>query len=123
MSVRGVRGATTCRSNTKEDITIATQELVENIFTRNSFEIDDVCSIIFSVTSDLDAIFPGWVARVVMGLTTVPIQDVQQMKVTTDLPMCVRILIHVNTNMFQSEINHVYLNEAKQLRPDLTNKD
>lgn len=123
MYVRGVRGATTCKSNTKEDITIATQELVEKIFQCNSFEVDDVCSIIFSVTSDLDAVFPGWVARVVVGLTTVPIQDVQQMKVTTDLDRCVRILMHVNTNKHQSEINHVYLNGAKQLRPDLTIKE
>ena len=121
MNVRGVRGATTCESNTKECIVKATQAMLEEIFERNTFEINDICSILFSVTNDLDAIFPGWVARVVMGLASVPIQDVQQMYVAADLEKCIRVLIHVNSNLSQYEIEHVYLNEAKILRPDLVN--
>lgn len=121
MSVRGVRGATTCLDNSKESITIETKQLLQAIFDQNSFEIEDICSILFSITDDLDALFPGWVARVVMGLDTVPIQDVQHFSVVGDLQRCIRVLIHVNTDVKQKDIRHVYSNDAKKLRPDLQN--
>lgn len=120
MPVRGLRGATTCLENTKTSIKEATKELLETIFVRNSFEIEDICSIIFTVTDDLNAVFPGWVARAVMGLKSVAIQDVQHMRVPSDLSRCIRVLIHVNTEQAQRDIQHVYLNGAKQLRPDIT---
>ncbi len=119
MSVRGVRGATTCKNNSKESITVSTRELLQAIFDHNSFEIDDICSILFSITGDLDALFPGWVARVDMGLSSVPVQDVQHFKVNGDLQRCIRVLMHVNTEIKQKDIKHVYLNDAKKLRPDL----
>jgi chorismate mutase len=34
------------------------------------------------------------------------------------LPRCVRVLIHWNTTRRDTEIVHVYLREAKSLRPD-----
>ena len=48
-----------------------------------------------------------------------------EMNVPNALPMCIRVLVHVNTDLSQKEIRHVYLNNAVVLRPDLvqeTNK-
>jgi chorismate mutase len=35
------------------------------------------------------------------------------------LPRCIRALLHVNTEKAQRDIVHVYLREAKKLRPDM----
>jgi chorismate mutase len=37
------------------------------------------------------------------------------------LPLCVRVMLHVNTAVPQEEIVHVYLGGATVLRPDLGN--
>ena len=41
------------------------------------------------------------------------------MSVPGSLPRCLRILMHVNTERAQSEMTHVYLRDARALRPDL----
>jgi chorismate mutase len=35
------------------------------------------------------------------------------------MPMCIRILLHLNTGKRQEEIVHVYLRDARRLRPDM----
>jgi chorismate mutase len=40
------------------------------------------------------------------------------MNVPGSLPLCIRVLIHWNTTRTAKEINHVYLRDAKSLRPD-----
>jgi chorismate mutase len=41
-----------------------------------------------------------------------------EMDVPTGLKRCIRVLLHVNTDMPAAEIKHIYLNDAKALRPD-----
>ncbi|NEO28642.1 MAG: chorismate mutase, partial [Kamptonema sp. SIO4C4] len=48
----------------------------------------------------------------------VPLLDLQQMQVEGSLKRCIRVLIQINTPLPQDEIIHVYLGEAKNLRPD-----
>ncbi|NOY43823.1 MAG: chorismate mutase, partial [Planctomycetes bacterium] len=36
------------------------------------------------------------------------------------LPLCIRVLIHWNTDRAQDNIHHVYVRDAKRLRPDLS---
>jgi chorismate mutase len=77
----------------------------------------DVASIYFSVTPDLDAAFPATAARL-MGWDDVALLDAQAPRVPGDIPRCIRVLIHWNTEHAQEEIRHVYLRDASALRPD-----
>jgi chorismate mutase len=116
--VRAIRGATTVTVNTIEAIREAVTELLEAIEIHNSLDPDDIVSIIFTATQDLDAIFPAAIARERPHWQNVPLLDVQQMHVAGSLEKCIRVILHVNTLKLQSEMQHVYLQGAKKLRPD-----
>lgn len=116
--VRAIRGATTVTVNTIEAIREAVTELLEAIEIHNSLDPDDIVSIIFTATQDLDAIFPAAIARERPDWQNVPLLDVQQMQVAGSLDKCIRVILHVNTPKLQGEMQHVYLQGAKNLRPD-----
>jgi chorismate mutase len=117
MYVRGIRGATTVEINEKEAIITATEELLEEVCRQNEFEPQDIASVFFTVTTELNATFPAEAARK-RGWTTVPMLCATEIPVPGSLPRCIRILIHVNTTKRQDEIRHVYLRRAVALRPD-----
>jgi chorismate mutase len=116
--VRAIRGATTASSNTKEAIREAVIELLDDIETRNQLDPEEIVSVIFTATRDLDVIFPAAIARERPHWDNVPLLDVQQMHVEGSLERCIRVLIHVNTPKPQFQIFHSYLRKAKSLRPD-----
>lgn len=116
--VRAIRGATTVESNNDSDIRNAVVELLDELSDANDLEPAEIVSVTFTATSDIDAIFPAAIARQRPGWNNVPLLDVQQMQVSESLPMCIRLLAHVNTEMTQAEIRHVYLRRARNLRPD-----
>jgi chorismate mutase len=117
--VRAIRGATTVEANTKAAIQEAVTELLDEVETHNSLDLPEIISVTFSVTRDLDAIFPAAIARLRPGWDTVPLLDVQQMYVAGSLARCIRLLIHFNTPDPAVKIHHAYLRRAKDLRPDL----
>lgn len=117
MLVRAIRGATTVERNDKEEILSATEELLEEIVRRNELNPDDIASALFTVTADLNAVFPTEAARRI-GWTMVPMLCATEIPVPGSLPGCVRVMIHVNTTKRQDEIRHVYLRRAVALRPD-----
>lgn len=114
---RGIRGATTAGANTAEDILEATQELVEVLIELNGLNSGDIASAIFTTTPDLTAMFPAAAARS-FGWTEVPMMCSHEMSVPGALEKAVRVLVHVNTTRSASEVRHVYLKGAKQLRPE-----
>jgi chorismate mutase len=116
--VRAIRGATTVSENTAEAIREAVQELLDELETYNPLDLDEIVSVTFSVTRDLDAIFPASIARSRPGWTNVPLLDVQQMHVEGSLERCIRMLIHFNCPDPHRSIHHPYLRRAKALRPD-----
>jgi len=118
MLVRGIRGAITADSNNKEEIIKNTKELLTALKKENDFKIEDIVSIFFSVTSDLNAAFPAQAARE-LGWNEVPLFDMQEINVLRSLPRCIRILIHINCSKSQQEIKHCYLRGTKILRKDL----
>ncbi|MGN0108202.1 MAG: chorismate mutase [Hominilimicola sp.] len=122
MAVRAIRGATTAEENTREAIIGATLELLSVIEEKNDLKRADAISIIFTVTSDLTAVFPAAAARE-MGLTFVPLLDMAAPAIDGSLEKCIRIMIHINTDKTKEEINHVYLRGAKVLRPDLVQEE
>ena len=121
MRLRGIRGATTVEDNTKEAILQATNELLQAIIEANGVERDDVASVFFSTTPDLDAEFPAVAARN-LGWSKVALMCAHEMNVPGSLPMCLRILMHVNTSKAPAEIEFVYLRGARALRPDLAER-
>lgn len=114
---RGIRGATTAASNTAEDILEATEELVKVLIHLNQLDSDDIASAIFTTTPDLNAWFPALAARE-FGWTEVPMICTHEMAVPGSLQMAVRVLVHVNTTKSASDIRHIYLKGARQLRPE-----
>jgi chorismate mutase len=119
MPCRGVRGATTVDCNEREDILTATRQLLGLMIRTNEIEPRDVASAFFTTSPDIDAEFPALAARQ-LGWLDVPMLCGHEMAVPGSLPRCIRVMIHWNTDKPQQEIKHVYVREAKRLRPDLT---
>ncbi len=120
--IRGIRGATTVESNSNQAILDATQELLRVMIDRNGIIEDDVASVLFSATPELDDTFPAKAARDI-GWTRTALMGFQEADVKHGLPMCVRVLIHWNTDKPLDEIQHVFLHDAVVLRPDLAASD
>jgi chorismate mutase len=118
MMFRGVRGATTVAANNADLIVSAARELLGALIDANDIHEDHVASVIFTTTPDLTAAYPAKAARIV-GWTQTALLGCQEMDNPDGLPRCIRVLIHWNTDKALSEINHVYLNGAESLRPDL----
>lgn len=122
MKVRGIRGAISVEGNTPEAIFEATRELMNEVVTRNQLNVDDVASVLLTMTPDLDAAFPAKAVRSIPGWKWVPLMCSSELNIDGALPQCVRVLLHVNTELPQNALNHVYLKGATVLRPDLADK-
>ena len=117
MYCRGIRGATTIERNDREEIMAATTELLELLIQQNDLRTEDIASAIFTMTNDLDAEFPALAARLLLGWTEVALMCMREIPVPGSLRMCIRVLLHVNTERSASEIQHVYIRGAVNLRP------
>jgi chorismate mutase len=117
-TLRGLRGATTCESDTPDAITEAVQELLASMLERNDVGHDDVVSVIFTSTDDLTSSFPATAARGV-GFGDIPLLCAREIPVPGSMDRCVRVLMHVYTTRQRTELRHVYLRKAQSLRDDL----
>ena len=117
MAVRGVRGATTIGANDQKAIFDGTSELLRILTELNGLRPDDIGYVWFTVTPDLDAAFPADAARAGLGWTDVPLICGREIPVPGALALCVRVLIAWNTPKKQSEVQHAFMNGARQLRP------
>lgn len=117
--MKAIRGATTVSENSVDAIAAAVSELLDELEHRNTLDPDRIVSVTFSVTRDLDAIFPAAIARRRPYWDTVPLLDVQQMHVEGSLPRCIRLMMHLYLPVQTVNINHIYLRGAQKLRPDL----
>ncbi len=117
LQLRALRGATTSQANTTDAIRVCVNQLVTELVNRNKLQPDQIISITFSVTGDLDACFPAAIARLQPGWENVALLDCQQMTVKGDLSRCIRILAHVWLPLEQTP-QHPYLGETAMLRPD-----
>lgn len=119
MTVRGIRGATSVPEDRPDLILAATRELLEGLIAANQItDFEDIVSAIFTTTPDLTSTFPAEAARAI-GMKQVPLLCASEIAVPKSLPKCIRVLLHVNTTKRQGEIQHIYLHEAKKLRPDM----
>lgn len=122
MSCRGVRGATNVEENSERSIIAATRTLLEEMVSVNGIATEDIASVIFTATSDLNTAYPARAARN-MGWTNTPLMCTREIDVPDSLPYCVRVLIMWNTDRSIDRVMHVYLRAAAALRPDLARKE
>jgi len=122
ITCRGIRGAIGVGANDADAIIAATRELLEHIIVANDLSVEDVASVIFTATPDLDAAYPARAAREI-GWVNTPLLCMQEMTITGSLPRCIRVLVLWNTDRHLDQIRHVYLGRARALRPDLVQHD
>lgn len=120
MNVRGIRGATTVEHNSAEEIVNASKEMIEKLVADNDVVPEDISQIWFTVTPDLNAVFPAKALRLLNDFQYVPVMCATEIDVPGSLSKCIRVMVTVNTVKSQEEISHVYLKEAVKLRPDLS---
>lgn len=121
MYCRGIRGATTVEHNDRDEILAATTELLKLLIERNDLKPEDVTSAIFTLTEDLDAEFPALAARG-LGWSEVALICMREIPVPGSLKSCIRILLHVNTPRSASEMQHIFMKGAVNLRPTFSAK-
>ena len=117
--IRAIRGATTVPENTVAAMSEAVSDLLDAVEAHNPLDTSKIVSVTFSVTRDLDAIFPAAIARKRLNWDAVPLIDLQQMHVEGSLSRCIRLMLHIYMPAHQSVVNHAYLRGAQKLRPDL----
>ena len=119
--LRAVRGATTLDADTEDQVRERVGALVAAILERNGLRPDDLVSAVFSATEDVRSAYPATAARAVAGFADVPLFGCREMAVEGAMPRCIRVLVHCYTARPRDEIQHVYLEGAASLRPDLVN--
>jgi chorismate mutase len=116
--VRALRGATTLDEDERGHLIERTQELIAAVFERNRLTEDDLISIVFTATDDVHSAYPAEAAREA-GITHVPLLCARELEIDGGIARCIRILVHAYTDRTATELRHVYLHEARQLRTDL----
>jgi chorismate mutase len=117
-AVLALRGATTIDDDTTEQVRTRTVALLEQMMTANGLGHDDIISVIFTATGDIHSMFPALAARE-FGLGDVPLMCARELDIHGSKPLCIRILMHVNTERARTELHHIYLEGAANLRDDL----
>ena len=118
MRVRAIRGATQLEEDSRDHMLERVAEMVTDVLEVNGLAVDDFISIIFTATSDLRSEFPAYAARR-LGFDDVPLICARELEIDGSMPRVVRMLAHVETHLARSEVTHVYLHGAANLRRDL----
>lgn len=114
-----IRGAITIEDNSEEAVRNGTNELMSEIISQNKLTEDEVVSIIFTGTKDIDSKYPSAVVREDLGWVDTPMLNFDELDIKNSLKLCIRVMIHINTNKGKLEMKHIYLKNAEKLRPDL----
>lgn len=118
--VAALRGATTLEADTREQVLERTAELLRELMARNGLTSDDMVSLLLTATEDIRSEFPAAAVRAA-GISDVPMMCARELDITggSGVPLCIRLMAHVHTDRPRSELRHVYLHGARQLRSDL----
>lgn len=110
-----IRGATTVEANTREAILAGTKDLLVRIMEQNSMDKSQVAAVWYTTTQDLNAEYPAVAGRQ-MGWMNVAFLCGHEMLRPDSVPLCIRVLLLVNTDKKPEELEYVYLNGAAGLR-------
>lgn len=115
--MQAIRGATIVSENTPDSLHDATRELLKDIMRLNHLDKTDIASAFFTVTPDLNTAFPAKAARQ-LGWNHVALLCAQEIPVPGAMPMCMRVLLHINTRRPASMFRSVYIHGADRLLKD-----
>ena len=118
MSMRAIRGATQVSANSADSIAAGTQELISEILRSNGISAEEVISILFTASPDLNASFPAAAVRN-LGFEGTQLICAVEIDVPGALERTIRVMAHVEIERSKEEINHIYLHGAKALRADI----
>ena len=120
MRLAALRGATTLEADTREEVLSRTAELLGVLLERNALTTDDVVSLLFTATGDIRSEFPAAAVRAA-GISDVPMLCARELEIAggSGIPLCVRVMAHVESDRARADLRHVYLHGARQLRSDL----
>ena len=113
--LRAVRGATTLDEDSADQVDTRVRELVTQMIERNGLEGEDLVSMLLTASPDIHSAFPASAARK-MGLEDVPVIGAQELDVSGATPLCIRVMMHVESERSRADITHVYLHGAQGLR-------
>jgi chorismate mutase len=118
--VVALRGATTLDVDSREEVLERTAEMLMRLLERNELSSDDIVSLLFTATEDIHSEFPAAAVRAA-GISDVPMICARELAITggSGIPLCIRVMAHVETDRARRDLRHVYLRGAKQLRSDL----
>jgi len=116
--MRAIRGATCLSADNAAEMSEAVLELLQEMFSRNSVDLEDLVSILFTATPDLTSAFPAAAARS-LNLADVPLICAQEIDVVGAMPRVIRVLVHVESSLARADVKHVYLRGAEALRQDI----
>ncbi len=117
--VWAIRGAITIDENSTEAVNEGTYTLMSEIIRQNKLKEEDVISIVFTATKDINSRYPSAVVRDELKWCNTAMLNYQELDIVNSLKLCIRVLIHFNTEGSKQEIKHVYLRKAAALRPDI----
>lgn len=120
LKVVAIRGAITTDKNSEKEILDKTKLLLRNILDKNEIKTDQIISILFTLTKDLNAVYPAKAAREI-GITKAALMCAQELPVPNSLEKCVRVMLQCY-HPTKTKIKHIYLEKAKTLRSDLMEK-
>jgi chorismate mutase len=118
LNTTSIRGAITLKENNEKEIIISTKELLLEIENKNNLNRENVISILFSSTKDLTAEYPAKAARL-LGYTQCGLMCFNEMEVVGSINKCIRVMVLYQGSLEQRNVKHIYLRDAKTLRPDL----
>ncbi len=122
MKVLAIRGATTVSSNTKEEILKESSILIKEIIDKNQLFTDDIISMCFTMTRDLDKVYPAVAVREILNITDIPLLNFEEKYIEGSLEKCIRVMVYINSDKNKQDVKHIYLNKSEVLRQDIVNK-
>ena len=111
-----LRGAIKCENN-EDDIILRVQELYDELLEQNSLAVSDIVSLVFSVTSDINALNPATALRRTGRGGDLALFVLQEGVFAQSASGIIRALLHCYLEEGASP-QHAYLNGAEILRPD-----
>ena len=98
---------------------------LELVYKTSKIEInlnnEDIISMCFTMTKDLDAVYPAVAVREILDIHDIPMLNYEEKHIQGSLSKCIRVMMYINTEKTKADIKHIYLNNAKNLRKDLIN--
>ena len=113
-----IRGATTIEKDGREEISLAVKELLDEVFSINSLQKEEVKAFVFSLTMDIHSYHPAKAARE-CGYDYAPLFAAVEPDIQGGLPLCIRLMLLTDL-VDERQVKHVYLKGAKALRTDLS---